>query len=147
VFAAGDIARHPNPLLGRSFRVEHWQNAQHQGRDAARNMLGIPSAFTEIPWFWSDQYDLNLQMAGVPVNDDTRVVRGCMEDMSFSVFYLADGVVEGVVGVNRAADVRAGRRIVAQRLSVAPEILADESQNLTELPANTASVAGSATNG
>jgi 3-phenylpropionate/trans-cinnamate dioxygenase ferredoxin reductase subunit len=140
VFAAGDITYHPNPLLGRSFRVEQWQSAQHQGRDAARNMLGAQRPFSEIPWFWSDQYDLNLQMAGVPAGIDARVFRGDVDGLSFSVFYLVGGVLEGVVGVNRVADVRVGRRLVAQRLIADPDTLSDESVDLSELVASAARV-------
>jgi 3-phenylpropionate/trans-cinnamate dioxygenase ferredoxin reductase subunit len=127
VFAAGDIAYHPNPILGRSFRVEQWQNAQHQGQAAARNMLGLAKPFSEIPWFWSDQYDLDLQMVGMPSASDDVVFRGDVEGRDFSVYYLRDGVLEAVVGINRVLDVRAGRRLVAQRARIAPASLADES--------------------
>jgi len=140
VYAAGDITYHPNPLLGRSFRVEQWQSAQHQGRDAARNMLGAQKPFSEIPWFWSDQYDLNLQMAGVPAGIDTRVFRGDVDGLNFSVFYLVGGVLEGVVGVNRVADVRIGRRLIAARATPDTDILGDESADLSELVASAAGV-------
>jgi 3-phenylpropionate/trans-cinnamate dioxygenase ferredoxin reductase subunit len=133
VYAAGDIAFHPNPLLGRSFRVEQWQNAQHQGQAAARSMLGIEKAFSEIPWFWSDQYDLNLQMAGLPAATDTPVFRGDVDGRNFSVFYLRDGVLEGVVGINRVLDVRAGRKLIAQRAAISADVLADESIDLAGL--------------
>ena len=133
VFAAGDVAFHPNPILGRSIRVEQWQNAQHQGAAAARNMLGQDAPFAEVPWFWSDQYDLNMQMAGLPSGGDAVVFRGDVEGRSFSVFYLRDGALEGVVGVNRVHDVRAGRRMIQQHTAVSPEELADESVSLAEL--------------
>src|SRR5205823_1958978 len=70
VFAAGDVASHPNPLLCRRLRLEHWQNAQNQGVAAARSMIGRGEPYAEVPWFWSDQYDLNLQMAGHPDGSD-----------------------------------------------------------------------------
>jgi 3-phenylpropionate/trans-cinnamate dioxygenase ferredoxin reductase subunit len=76
VFAAGDVALHPNSILGQTIRVEQWQNAQHQGAAAARNMLGHHEPFAEVPWFWSDQYDVNLQMAGLPTATDEVVFRG-----------------------------------------------------------------------
>src|SRR5207249_4086792 len=62
VFAAGDVANHPNPILGERIRIEHWQNAQNQGAAAGKSILGKLDAFREVPWFWSDQYDVNLQM-------------------------------------------------------------------------------------
>jgi NADPH-dependent 2,4-dienoyl-CoA reductase/sulfur reductase-like enzyme len=70
----GDVALHPNPILGQIIRVEQWQNAQHQAR-RGRNMLGHHEPFTEVPWFWSDQYDVNLQMAGLPTASDDVVFR------------------------------------------------------------------------
>jgi 3-phenylpropionate/trans-cinnamate dioxygenase ferredoxin reductase subunit len=135
VYAAGDIAFHPNPILGQSFRVEQWQNAQHQGQAAARSMLGIERPYAEIPWFWSDQYDLNLQMAGLPTATDSVVFRGDVDARTFSVFYLRDGVLEGVVGINRVLDVRVGRKLIAQRAVIAPNVLADESTDLASLVA------------
>jgi 3-phenylpropionate/trans-cinnamate dioxygenase ferredoxin reductase subunit len=133
VYAAGDIAQHPNPILGRSIRVEQWQNGQHQAQAAARSMLGGNTPFAEVPWFWSDQYDVNLQMAGLPSATDVPVFRGEVESGSFSVFYLRDGVLEGVVGLNRPLDVRAGRKLIAQRAAIAPLLLADESTDLAAL--------------
>ncbi len=133
VYAAGDVAFHPNPILGVSIRVEQWQNAQHQGAAAARSMLGQHVPFAEVPWFWSDQYDLNLQMAGLPSGSDRLVFRGDVDAREFSVFYLRDGVLDAVVGVNRVQDVRAGRRLVGARATPAPEALADESVKLVDL--------------
>ncbi|HMG41444.1 MAG TPA: FAD-dependent oxidoreductase [Acidimicrobiales bacterium] len=133
VYAAGDVALHPNPVLGVTLRVEQWQNAQHQAQAAARNMLGRDVPFAEVPWFWSDQYDVNLQMAGLPGPDDTAVFRGDVDALDFSVFYLRDGAVRGVAGVNRALDVRAGRRLIAGGAVVTAGELADESCDLRGL--------------
>lgn len=133
VFAAGDVALHPNPILGQTIRVEQWQNAQHQGAAAARNMHGRREPFAEVPWFWSDQYDVNLQMAGLPTGLDRAVFRGDAHSRSFSVFYLRDGLVVGVVGLNRVKDVRHGRRLIHDHAVVTPEALADESVDLAEL--------------
>jgi 3-phenylpropionate/trans-cinnamate dioxygenase ferredoxin reductase component len=136
VYAAGDVALHPNPILGRTIRIEQWQNAQHQAAAAARNMLGAGKPFAEVPWFWSDQYDLNLQMAGLPSSTDEAVFRGDVDGRSFSVFYLRDGVLEGVVGVNRVRDVRTGRRLIQQHVAPDRDALADESVDLGDLSAN-----------
>jgi 3-phenylpropionate/trans-cinnamate dioxygenase ferredoxin reductase subunit len=133
VFAAGDVALHPNPILGQIIRVEQWQNAQHQGAAAARNMLGHHEPFTEVPWFWSDQYDVNLQMAGLPTASDDVVFRGDNSGRTFSVFYLRDGVLVAVVGLNRTKDVSHGRRLIQEHATVSPDALADESVDLAAL--------------
>jgi 3-phenylpropionate/trans-cinnamate dioxygenase ferredoxin reductase subunit len=135
VYAAGDLAFHPNAIAGRSLRIEQWQNAQHQGQAAARNMIGVEKPFSEVPWFWSDQYDINLQMAGLPTPGSVPVFRGDVEGYQFSVFYLRDGVLEAVVGLNRVLDVRAGRKLIARRARITAEALADESVDLLALGA------------
>jgi 3-phenylpropionate/trans-cinnamate dioxygenase ferredoxin reductase subunit len=133
VFAAGDVALHPNPILGQIIRVEQWQNAQHQAAAAARNMLGHHEPFTEVPWFWSDQYDVNLQMAGLPTASDDVVFRGDNTSRTFSVFYLREGVLVGVVGLNRTKDVSHGRRLIHEHAAVSPDALADDSVDLASL--------------
>jgi 3-phenylpropionate/trans-cinnamate dioxygenase ferredoxin reductase subunit len=133
VFAAGDAAVHPNPILGQTIRVEQWQNAQHQGAAAARNMLGHDEPFAEVPWFWSDQYDVNLQMAGLPRASDDVVFRGDNTSRSFTVFYLRDGFLAAVVGLNRTKDVSQGRRLIHERAAIGPAVLADESAELAGL--------------
>ena len=137
VFAAGDIANHPNPILGQRVRVEHWQNAQHQGAVAAHNIAADGpdgyDMFAEVPWVWSDQYDVNLQVAGRPLPTDEVVFRGDTESSEFSAMLLRDDVLIGAVGVNCADDVRAVRAAVGQRLRPDRRALADASQDLQEL--------------
>ncbi len=133
IYAAGDVANHPNPFLGRRLRLEHWQNAQNQGVAAARSMLGARHGFAEVPWFWSDQYDLNVQMSGQVQPTDQLVYRGDPSSSSFSVFFLDGGVISGVVGVNRPRDVRAVRRLLEARQAVDPAHLADESVDLRKI--------------
>ncbi|BBX17076.1 pyridine nucleotide-disulfide oxidoreductase [Mycolicibacterium duvalii] len=137
VYAAGDIANHPNPILGQRVRVEHWQNAQHQGAVAAHNIAADgPEAyemFAEVPWVWSDQYDVNLQVAGRPLPTDEVVFRGDPGSREFSAMLLRDDVLIGAVGVNCADDVRAVRAAVGHRLRPDRLALADASQDLQEL--------------
>jgi 3-phenylpropionate/trans-cinnamate dioxygenase ferredoxin reductase subunit len=138
IYAVGDVANHPNALAGRRIRVEHWQHAQNQAAVAARSMLGRDAAFAEVPWFWSDQYDLNLQVTGFPAAGERIVARGDVESSSFSAFYVgADGRLVGALGVNRPLDVRAARRLIGSRATVPDELLADESLDLSRaaLPA------------
>jgi 3-phenylpropionate/trans-cinnamate dioxygenase ferredoxin reductase subunit len=133
IYAAGDVANHPNPFLGRRLRLEHWQNAQDQGVAAARSMLGARDGFRAIPWFWSDQYDLNVQMSGHAQPTDELVYRGDPSSSSFTAFYLDGGAISGVVGVNRPRDVRAVRKLLEDRRAVDPAQLTDENVDLRQI--------------
>ena len=118
VFAAGDVASHAHPILGR-IRVEHFDNAIKMGTHAARAMLGSPAAFDDPHWFWSDQYEHHLQMAGVTITDDM-VVRGSLEERSFCAFFLDDaGVLRASVALNRPKECR--RSLPLIRAEVAPD--------------------------
>jgi 3-phenylpropionate/trans-cinnamate dioxygenase ferredoxin reductase subunit len=132
VFAAGDVARQQHPLLG-SVRVEHWKNAVDQAAAAARNMLGADEPYALVPWFWSDQYDCNLQYAGHVAAWDEIVVRGNVSDRRFVAFYLEDGRVVGAFGVNAGRDVRRASKLIEARCHADPAMLADEGADLREL--------------
>jgi 3-phenylpropionate/trans-cinnamate dioxygenase ferredoxin reductase subunit len=131
IFAAGDVANHDHPLFRRRMRVEHWDNALKQGAAAARSMLGEGAPYDDPHWFWSDQYDHNLQYVGHAVQWDEMVVRGRLEERSFVAFYLNEGRVEGVVGMDRGKDVRRARGLV--RKAVEPALLKDEDVDLKAL--------------
>jgi len=131
IFAAGDVANHDHPLFGRRMRVEHWDNALKQGAAAARTMLGEGTPYDDPHWFWSDQYDHNLQYVGQAVRWDEMVVRGSIEERNFVAFYLDEGRVEGVVGMDRGKDVRRARALV--RKTVEPALLKDEDVDLKAL--------------
>lgn len=133
IFAAGDVTNHPNPLLGRRVRLESWENAQNQGIHAARAMLERGQAYSEIPWFWSDQYDLNIQLAGLPESWDQHVIRGEIASRRFSLFYLQNGRLVGASGVNRGGDVRMARRLMQAGTVVTAEELADPRVKLQRL--------------
>jgi len=137
VFAVGDIANHPNPLLGHRVRVEHWQNAQHQSQVAAHNMVaGGPGdyvMFAEVPWVWSDQYDVNLQVVGRPLPSDDVVFRGDPDSTQFSALLLRDGALIAAVGLNCADDVRAVRAVIGRDARPDRRALADASTDLREL--------------
>ncbi|MGX1675506.1 NAD(P)/FAD-dependent oxidoreductase [Streptomyces sp. NPDC055400] len=133
VFAAGDVANHPNPLLGCRVRLEHWQNAQHQGAAAARNMLGKKQPFSEVPWAWSDQYGLNLQVVGLPVPEDDVVLRGDPDSDSFTALLLRDGVLRAAIGMNRGDEIRIARRLIQQGCRPGRDLLADDDSPLDSL--------------
>jgi 3-phenylpropionate/trans-cinnamate dioxygenase ferredoxin reductase subunit len=133
VYAAGDVANHPNPILGARIRVEHWQNAQNQGAHAAKTMLGSEEPFSEVPWFWSDQYDVNLQMAGHPFRWDRIVMRGSLQERKGVAFYLNDDRLVAAVGINTGKEVRASRALIAAGITPSDAELADESTDLRAL--------------
>jgi 3-phenylpropionate/trans-cinnamate dioxygenase ferredoxin reductase subunit len=126
IFAAGDCTKH----IGREglpIRLECVQNAIDQAKHAALGMVGRPKPYREVPWFWSDQYDLKLQIAGLARPTDQIVVRGDPNARKFAVFHLRDGVVSAVEAVNAAAEYLVGRKLIADGAKVAPERLADTS--------------------
>ena len=132
IFAAGDIAYHPNRFLGRHIRIEHWQNAQHQGSAAARNMLGQAKPFHEVPWMWSDQYEHNLQIVGFPDPSDHLVIRGDPSERHFSAFFLRDSRLIAAIAVNRPQEVRIARQMVQFGTPVSEAELADLGTDLQE---------------
>jgi 3-phenylpropionate/trans-cinnamate dioxygenase ferredoxin reductase subunit len=124
IFAAGDCTSHPGFAGGR-VRLESVQNAIDQAKHAVLAMLGQPAPYREVPWFWSDQYDLKLQIAGLARAGDATVQRGDPRTRKFSVFHLRDGVVAAVEAVNAAPDYIIGRKLIAARARISPERLAD----------------------
>jgi 3-phenylpropionate/trans-cinnamate dioxygenase ferredoxin reductase subunit len=125
IFAAGDVARHHHPVFGEHVRVEHWLNAIEQGGAAARSMLGAGAPYTELHWFWSDQYDANLQYAGHHRGWDELVVRGSLEERRFVAFYVTDGVPLAAVALNMARDLRRSFGLLRARQPVDPVLLRD----------------------
>jgi 3-phenylpropionate/trans-cinnamate dioxygenase ferredoxin reductase subunit len=120
IYAAGDVANHYHPVFERRIRVEHWDNALKQGPAAARNMLGKDESYEEIHWFWSDQYDTNLQYAGFHTSWDDLVVRGSLEERNFVAFYCTEGRVLAAVAVNRGKDLRRSIPIIKAGRPVEP---------------------------
>jgi 3-phenylpropionate/trans-cinnamate dioxygenase ferredoxin reductase subunit len=130
VFAAGDVANHLHPVFRRRIRTEHWQNAIRQARAAATSMLGKDGVYDEIHWFWSDQYDQNLQYSGYHRDWDDLVVRGRLEARDFSAFYLKDGRVQAMVTLNRGQDIRAAEDLIRSGRAVDTAGLRDEAIEL-----------------
>jgi len=133
IYAAGDVANHYHPVFDRRIRVEHWQNAIKQGAAAARNMLGQRIAYDEIHWFWSDQYDANLQYAGFHTTWQQLVVRGRLDSGSFLACYVNEGRIDAAVGLNRAKDVRRVMPLIKARRPVNLEQLRNEDVDLRSL--------------
>lgn len=133
IYAAGDVANHPNPVLGHRLRLESWQNAQNQAIAVARNMCGARAPYAEVPWFWSDQFDVNLQMAGAPLKWDRLVYRGDPASGRFMVFYMDKDRVVAANAFNLGREVRLAKKLIETRKAVADADLADENTRLKDL--------------
>ena len=118
VYVGGDIAFHHHPVLDRSIRVEHWEVAKGQGRGIAVCITDGPTPYRKLPYFWSDQYDVNLEYRGNASGDDTSVWRGDREGLKFTVFYLRNGVVEGVLSMNDSKTNDLGGKLIESRRRV-----------------------------
>ncbi|CCV03830.1 phenylpropionate dioxygenase, ferredoxin reductase subunit [Mesorhizobium metallidurans STM 2683] len=137
IFAAGDCCSFPLAVYGRRVRLEAWRNAQEQGALAARNMLGAGEAHAAVPWFWSDQYGLTLQISGL--SDEGRsTVRRDLDDGAFILFHLAeDGRLVAASGIGPgnavARDIRLAEMLIARRAKPAPEALGSQTVKLKSL--------------
>jgi 3-phenylpropionate/trans-cinnamate dioxygenase ferredoxin reductase subunit len=130
IFAIGDCAESPNKFAGALARLESVQNAVDQAASVARAIVGHGSPYRAVPWFWTDQYDIQLQMAGLPTGFDQVVTRGDPESRKFSVFYFRRGKLCAVDSVNRPADHLAARKLIGAHATVSPDQAKDESFDL-----------------
>lgn len=131
VSAIGDCAAHPNVHVGgQVLRIESVQNAIDQGKCVAARIMGKPAPYQAVPWFWSDQGELKLQIAGLTQGFDQAVVRGDPGGTSLSVFCYRGGQLAGVESVNRPGEHMAARKLLGQRVPLPPEKAADESLDL-----------------
>jgi 3-phenylpropionate/trans-cinnamate dioxygenase ferredoxin reductase subunit len=121
VVAAGDCTSHPSRFTGGRLRLESVQNALDQGRVAGTLVAGRHAIHDAVPWFWSDQYELKLQMAGLSRGHDRFVMRGTAEDARFSLFYFRGERLVAVDAVNRPAEYMLGRKIIGAALPLTPE--------------------------
>jgi len=131
IYAAGDCTNHPNPTMGRRLRLESVPNAMEQARVSVTNMLGGDKVYASIPWFWSDQYDLKLQMVGFSADGDTSVLRGDKAANQFAVFYLKDGKVVSVDAVNSPKEFMVCKQLYGK--TVDPSVLKDTNVELKTL--------------
>jgi 3-phenylpropionate/trans-cinnamate dioxygenase ferredoxin reductase subunit len=135
IFAIGDVTFRPMPHYDRMHRLESVPNALEQAKQAASAITGRPAPAPETPWFWSDQYDLKLQIAGVPFDTDEILVRGDPAAAKFAVFHLKAGVVRAVEAVNAPPEFMMGRQLIASRRPVARDRLADPTVSMKEVAA------------
>lgn len=132
VYAVGDVSYHPNPILGRSHRLESWQNAQNQAIAVARGIAGTPSPYAEVPWFWSDQHGVNIQMVGAPAKTEAVVWRGEVASGRAIAFNLDAGAVVGATAFNMGGEIRFARQLIERRARIEPDMLADPGRKLRD---------------
>ncbi len=134
VYAVGDCARHFNSFYERSLRLESIQNAMDQAKTAAAAICGKPAPKPVIPWFWSDQYDIKLQIAGLSQGFDQIAIRGSLEEgRSFAAFYYKDGKLLACDAVNRPKEFMLVKKTLSEGKSIDAERAVDESIDVTEL--------------
>ena len=135
IFAIGDCAEHPNVFAGGRARLESVQNAVDQARCVARVITGQPEPYRDVPWFWTDQFEIRFQMAGLSGAHDKSVLRGSVQASKFSVFHFKQGRLLAVDSVNRVADHITARKMLAAGTPLTPEQAADETVDLKQLAA------------
>jgi 3-phenylpropionate/trans-cinnamate dioxygenase ferredoxin reductase subunit len=132
VWAIGDVARHDHPVFG-PIRVEHFDNAVKMGEHVARNLLGANEVFDDAHWFWSDQYDADIQMSGYALEWDQTVIRGSVEERSFAAFLLKEGRLLSTFSMNWKLDVRRAMPLIVSGAHPDPAQLADPEFDLRRL--------------
>jgi 3-phenylpropionate/trans-cinnamate dioxygenase ferredoxin reductase subunit len=136
IYAIGDVTHRPIPVHGgRMHRLESVPNALEQAKQAAAAIVGRPAPTPEVPWFWSDQYDLKLQIAGLPDGADRQVLRGDPDGAAFAVFHLKGDRIVCVEAVNAAAEFMAGRLMIGRGTPVDATRLADLSVTMKDVAA------------
>jgi 3-phenylpropionate/trans-cinnamate dioxygenase ferredoxin reductase subunit len=133
VYAIGDCTNHPNGLLGRQLRLESVHNALEQAKTAACNICGEELTYSQVPWFWSDQYDLKLQIAGISQGYDSTVLRGDPADRAFSCLYLKDGQLIAIDSINSPRDFMQSKALIGNHAVIDPEKLANLDIALKEM--------------
>jgi len=133
IYAVGDCTRHPNAIYDRQLRLESVHNALEQARTAAGNICGKPSQYSDVPWFWSDQYDLKLQIAGLSTGYDDVIIRGNPADRSFACLYLKDGMLIATDAVNSPKEFVQSKALIASGTQMNRNQLADTDVQLKDL--------------
>ena len=135
IFAIGDVSNRPLPLYDRQVRLESVPNALEQAKQAAATIVGRAGPVPEVPWFWSDQYDLKLQIAGMPFDADQIVVRGDVPAAKFAVFHLKGDLVQAVEAVNAPPEFMAGKQLISRRTPVSVAKLVDLTISMKDVAA------------
>ena len=133
IFAVGDCSNHPNNILKRRLRLESVQNAVEQAKSVAAGIAGNHKPYQEVPWFWSDQYNIKLQIAGISQHHDRRVIRGSPEEEKFAVFYQKDKRLIAVDAINSPKEFVTGKKLIERQIEIPLELLQDMNFDLKEM--------------
>ena len=133
IYAVGDVCNQFLAALGRSARLESWQNAQNQAIAVGSRVAGQPKPYADLPWFWTDQYDDNLQIIGLPREWDRIVWRGAPDQDRFTAIYMNGGRIVGGNALNNPRDIRPLRQLILDNAMVEPDVLADTDTALVKI--------------
>ena len=133
IYAVGDCTRHPNAIYDRQLRLESVHNALEQAKTAVNNICGIETHYSEVPWFWSDQYDLKLQIAGLSADYDDVIIRGNPADRSFACLYLKDSRLIATDAVNSPKEFIQSKALIASRMRLSRDRLTDSDIQLKDI--------------
>ncbi len=133
VYACGDCTNHPNKILNKNLRLESVHNAMEQAKTVASSVLNNPMEYSQVPWFWSDQYDHKLQIVGLSGDHDLVTMRGTINDAKFMLFYTKDEELIAVDAINNPKEFLISRKLVANKVKIKPEVICDLNTNLNDL--------------
>ena len=133
VYACGDCTNHPNKILNKNLRLESVHNAMEQAKTVASSVLNNPMEYSQVPWFWSDQYDHKLQIVGLSGDHDLVTMRGKTNDAKFMLFYTKDEELIAVDAINNPKEFLISRKLVANKVKIKPNVISDLNTNLNDL--------------
>ena len=133
IYACGDCTNHPNKILNKNLRLESVHNAMEQAKTVASSVLNNPMEYSQVPWFWSDQYDHKLQIVGLSGDHDLVTMRGKTNDAKFMLFYTKDEELIAVDAINNPKEFLISRKLVANKVKIKPNVISDLNTNLNDL--------------
>ena len=133
IYACGDCTNHPNKILNKNLRLESVHNAMEQAKTIASSVMNNPMEYSQVPWFWSDQYDHKLQIVGLSGDHDMVTMRGNTNDAKFMLFYTKDEELIAVDAINNPKEFLISRKLVANKVKIKPKVISDLNTNLNDL--------------
>ena len=133
IYACGDCTNHPNKILNKNLRLESVHNAMEQAKTVASSVMNNPMEYSQVPWFWSDQYDHKLQIVGLSGDHDLVTMRGNTNDAKFMLFYTKDEELIAVDAINNPKEFLISRKLVANKVKIKPNVISDPNTNLNDL--------------
>jgi len=133
IYACGDCTNHPNKILNKNLRLESVHNAMEQAKTVASSVMNNPMEYSQVPWFWSDQYDHKLQIVGLSGDHDLVTMRGNTSDAKFMLFYTKDEELIAVDAINNPKEFLISRKLVANKVKIKPNVISDPDTNLNDL--------------